>query len=38
MPAMLDRWCWWYRAARANGHTRLWAAKWAAGVAWALRR
>jgi hypothetical protein len=36
-PAMVARWRWWYAEARANGHSRWWAARWAARVAWALR-
>jgi hypothetical protein len=37
-PAMVARWRHWYAEARANGHSRLWAARWALRVAWILSR
>jgi hypothetical protein len=37
-PAMVVRWRHWYAEARANGHSRLWAARWALRVAWILSR
>jgi hypothetical protein len=36
-PAMVVRWRQRYAEARANGHSRFWAARWALRIAWVLR-
>jgi hypothetical protein len=36
MPVIVGRWRYWYAESRANGHGRLWSARWAARVAWLL--